>query len=69
LVPILSQWRSSARLPISPDAEAAAPNLDNMIEHNAALAFPIVMSSSLVRGIDTPALAFSQTIDALGVMC
>lgn len=40
-----------------------------MIEHNAALAFPIVMSSSLVRGIDTPALAFSQTIDALGVMC
>jgi hypothetical protein len=31
--------------------------------------FPMVMSSSLVRGIDTPALAFSETVDALGVMC
>jgi hypothetical protein len=69
-----SAWPSSlkkeeAEAWVKQRAEAATPNFDNMIEHNTPLAFPMVMSSSLVRGIDTPALAFSETVDALGVMC
>jgi hypothetical protein len=50
-------------------AEAAMPNLDNMIEHNSPLAFPSMTLSSFVRGTETPALAFTETTDTLGLFC
>jgi hypothetical protein len=50
-------------------AQAAAPNFDSMIEHNAPLAFPSVSLSSLVRRTETPALAFTETTDTLGLLC
>lgn len=48
---------------------AAAPDFDSMIEHNSAMAFPSVSLSSFVRGTETPALAFTQTADTLGLIC
>ena len=42
---------------------------DDMIEHNAPLAFPTMTLSSLVRG-ETPSLAHTNpTVDAFAVMC
>jgi hypothetical protein len=69
-----SAWPSSgkkadAKARIEQLGDAGAPNLDAMIEHNAQLTFPTVTSSSLVCGTETPALAFSESVDALGVLC
>jgi hypothetical protein len=67
-------WPSSpkteeAKARIEQWAEAGAPNFDDMIEHNAPLAFPTMTLSSLVRG-ETPSLAHTNpTVDAFAVMC
>jgi hypothetical protein len=48
---------------------ASAPDFDSMIEHNSKLTFPMLSLSSFVRGTETPALAFTETTDTLGLFC
>jgi hypothetical protein len=45
------------------------PDFDSMIEHNSPLTFQTVTLSSLVRGTENPALAFTETTDTLGLIC
>jgi hypothetical protein len=62
--------REKARTQIEQLAEAAAPNLDSMIEHGSSkVGFAQMSLSSLVRGTETPALAFTETADTLGLLC
>jgi hypothetical protein len=64
-----SPKKEEAKARIEQWAEAGAPNCDDMIEHNAPLAFPTMTLSSLVRG-ETPSLAHTNpTVDAFAVMC
>src|SRR5437899_10665964 len=42
---------------------------ERMIEHNSKLTFPMLSLSSFVRGTETPALAFTETTDTLGLFC
>jgi hypothetical protein len=52
-------------------ATAAAPDVDRCIEHNLPVSFAMTMLTAQVRNVDTApaAIAHTQTIDALGVMC
>jgi hypothetical protein len=63
-----SAWPSSllkqeAKAQIQQWAEAATPDFDSMVEHHSPLVLPTVSVSSLVRGTETPALAFGEVID------
>jgi hypothetical protein len=64
----ISVEKKNAKAQIEQWAEAGEPYLDAMIEHNAPLAFPTISLSSLVRG-EKPALAFTEMVDFLGVIC
>ncbi len=63
-----SLTKEKAKAQLERWAEAAAPDFDSMIEHNTPLTFPMLSLSSLVHG-EKPALAFTQTVDVLGVLC
>ena len=69
-----SPWPSSvakaaAKAQIDALAEAAAPDIDRCIEHGLPVSFPTVMQTALVRGTETPALAFAEAPDAFGFLC
>jgi hypothetical protein len=49
-------------------AEAGTPSFDNMVEHHTPFAFPSMTLQSFVRG-EKAALAFTETIDARGLLC
>jgi hypothetical protein len=64
-----SVQKEKAKAQIEQWAEAATPNFESMIEHNAGLAFRTMSLSSLVRG-EKPVLAFTEeTTDTLGLLC
>ncbi|KRQ01846.1 hypothetical protein AOQ72_10545 [Bradyrhizobium yuanmingense] len=66
-----SPWPSSVakkRAKAALDQMAAAPNLDDMIEHNAPLTLPSRSLRAMVHGTEQPALAVSETVDALGFL-
>ena len=69
-----SPWPSSeakqrARQMIEQMAEAGAPLIDSMIEHNSPLSFPMVSLQSSLVGLDQPTMTFTETVDAVSVMC
>lgn len=69
-----SPWPSSeaklrARQMIEQMAEAGTPNFDSMIEHNSPLSFPTRTLQSSLIGLDTPTMTFTETVDAVSVMC
>jgi hypothetical protein len=70
-----SPWPSSEQKRKATDfinqlAERGRPNFESMIEQNSAFSVPTIMLTSLVRGIETPALAFADDVpDALGILC
>ena len=49
--------------------ERGTPNFDTMIEHGSRLAFPMVSMQSMVHGTETPALAFAEGTDSIGLIC
>jgi hypothetical protein len=55
--------KAEAAAQIEQWAEAAAPDFDSMVEHHSPLVLPTVTLSSLVRGTETPVLAFSEVTD------
>ena len=67
-------WPSSlakekAKAAILALAERGTPNFDTMIEHGSRLAFPMVSMQSMVHGTETPALAFAEGTDSIGLIC
>jgi hypothetical protein len=63
-----SPWPSSvlkeeAKAQIEQWAEAAMPDFDSMVEHHSPLTFPTMSLQSMVRGTETPALAFAEIAD------
>ena len=49
-------------------ALAEAPDVDRAIEHNLPVGFPTISLSSLVRGTETPGLAFAETVNSFGFL-
>jgi hypothetical protein len=67
--PSSEQKRKAAEC-ITQLAERGRPDFESMIEHDAAFSFPTTSLKSLVRGIETPALAFADDVpDALAIVC
>ncbi|MET4244605.1 hypothetical protein [Bradyrhizobium sp. RT10b] len=65
-----SEQKRKVAVVIEQLAEHGRPNFESMVEHNAAFGFPTIMLRSLVRGTETPALAFADDVpDVLAIMC
>jgi len=63
-----SMLKAEAKALVEQWAEAAKPDFDSMVEHQSPLSFQTQSLSSLVRG-EKPALAFTETVDACGLLC
>jgi hypothetical protein len=50
-------------------ATAAAPDVARAISNGLPVSFPTMMQTAMVRGVDVPAAAFTETTDSFGVMC
>jgi hypothetical protein len=65
-----SEQKQKVTVVIEQLAERGRPNFESMIEQNSAFSFPATVLASLVRGTETPALAFADDIpDVLAIMC
>jgi hypothetical protein len=61
--------KQKAKAQIDALAEAAAPDIDRCIEHGLPILFATTMQTAMVRGMETPAAAFSETTDTFGLLC
>jgi hypothetical protein len=61
--------KANAKATILALAQRAEPDFASMIEHGSPLTFPIVSLQSMVHGVETPAMGFTEAADSVGLMC